>query len=200
MDAALAIAALFLPLAAVNLTIAWRDWPPEGVGFDSPTLRALYNVLAWGVFAPLTYLLAFPAGLGAKVTNPDKDVVVISGDGGFMFNVQEISTAVAHEIPVIVIVFADGAFGNVKRIQKDNYGGRHIAVELHNPDFVALAESFGMRGIRASTPEDLASAIAEARERQGPTLIEVPVGEMPSIWQFIKRPPSQGKVGGSGAG
>ena len=51
MDTAFALAALLLPLAAINLTIAWRDWPPEGVGFDSPTLRALYNVLAWGVFS-----------------------------------------------------------------------------------------------------------------------------------------------------
>jgi len=118
--------------------------------------------------------------------------VVISGDGGFMFNVQELSTAVAHGINLVTIVFADGAFGNVKRIQKDNFGGRNIAVELHNPDFVALAKSFGMLGIRAKTPDALRKAMREAFDAGGPALIEVPVGELPNIWTLIKRPPSQG--------
>ncbi|MFT6582680.1 MAG: acetolactate synthase-1/2/3 large subunit [Alphaproteobacteria bacterium] len=133
---------------------------------------------------------AFPTALGAQVALPDRKVVCISGDGGFMFNVQELSTAVAHGIDVVTIVFSDSAFGNVKRFQKENYGGRHISVELHNPDFAALAQTFGMTGIRAETPEALRAALREAFAAPGPALIEVPVGEMPSIWKLIQRPSS----------
>ena len=79
-------------------------------------------------------------------------MAAVCGDGGFMFNVQELSTAVAHGLDVVTIVVNDRAFGNVRRIQKDSYGARHIAVDLHNPDFVALAKSFGMAGWRAETP------------------------------------------------
>ncbi|MGI9387144.1 MAG: thiamine pyrophosphate-dependent enzyme, partial [Methyloligellaceae bacterium] len=80
----------------------------------------------------------------------------------------------------------------VKRIQKDNFGGRNIAVELHNPDFVALAKSFGILGIRATTPDELKTALREAFDADAPALIEVPVGELPNIWTLIRRPPSQG--------
>ena len=143
---------------------------------------------------PKVIWLELPEGLGAggRRWRVCGKVVVISGDGGFMFNVQELSTAVAHGINLVTIVFADGAFGNVKRIQKDNYGGRNIAVELHNPDFVALAKSFGMLGLRATNPEALRKAMREAFDANGPALIEVPVGELPNIWTLIRRPPSQG--------
>lgn len=143
-----------------------------------------------GYQATLGY--AFPTALGAQVAHPDRKVVCISGDGGFMFNVQELSTAVAHRIDVVTIVFADKAFGNVKRFQKESYGERYIAVDLHNPDFVALAHSFGMTGIRAETPDALRAAMREAFAAPGPALIEVPVGEMPSIWKLIQRPSSSG--------
>ena len=109
-----------------------------------------------------------------------------------MFNVQELSTAMAHGIDVVAIVMNDGAFGNVKRIQQTTYGGRTIGVDLHNPDFVALARSFGMRGMKAETPDKLRQALRQAFASPGPALIEVPVGELPSIWGLIKRPPSGG--------
>jgi peptide/nickel transport system substrate-binding protein len=128
----------------------------------------------------------------AKVACPAKKVLSIFGDGGFMFNVQELSTAVAHGIDVVAIVMNDGAFGNVKRIQQTQYGGRMIGVDLHNPDFVALAKSFGMRAIKAETPEALRSALRSTLATPGPALIEIPVGELPSIWGLIKRPPSAG--------
>lgn len=134
------------------------------------------------------------AGLGAKVACPARKVVIVCGDGGFMFNVQELSTAVAHGIEVVVIVMNDGGFGNVRRIQKASYGGRHIAVDLHNPDFVALAESFGMPGYPAEGAEGLRSALRSALAAAGPALIEVPIGEVPNVWKLVKRPPSQGVV------
>jgi len=177
------------------------ELPEDGILVTDVTQLATFTQNWMPIYRPRTLItpgyqgtlgLGFPTGLGAQVGNPDRKVVVISGDGGFMFNVQELSTAVAHGINLVTIVFADGAFGNVKRIQKDNFGGRNIAVELHNPDFVALAKSFGMLGIRAKTPDALRKAMREAFDAGGPALIEVPVGELPNIWTLIKRPPSQG--------
>ena len=97
-----------------------------------------------------------------------------------MYNVQELSTAVLHKIPLTTVVFNDNAFGNVKRIQQENYRGRTIASDLLNPDFVKLAESFGMFSVRTETPDGLQDAIAEAFKQDGPALIEVPVGPMPN--------------------
>ncbi len=182
-----------------------EEMPDDGIIVTDVTQMATFTQYGMPAYLPRTIITpgyqgtlgyAYPAALGAKVGNPDRRVLSISGDGGFMFNVQELSTAVAHNIAVVAIVFADGAFGNVKRIQKEGYGGRHIAVDLHNPDFTALAGCFGMLGLRAETPEQLRAALREAFAAGGPALIEVPVGEMPNIWKLIRRPPSQGPAAG----
>jgi acetolactate synthase-1/2/3 large subunit len=122
--------------------------------------------------------------LGAKVANPDKKVLAIAGDGGFMFQVQEMSTAVRHGIDITVVLFNDGHFGNVRRIQKEVLGGKEIAVDFRNPDFMKLAESFGWNGARVHTAAELQAAVAKSFTAAGPTLIEVPVGEFPSPWSF----------------
>jgi acetolactate synthase-1/2/3 large subunit len=119
-------------------------------------------------------------------------VVAISGDGGFMFNVQELATAVRHRIPVVVIVFNDGAYGNVRNMQRDLHGNRLIGSDLANPDFVRLAESFGIGGYRVSGPEALRRALEQALAKNEPALIEVPCGDMPSPWQFIDLPKVRG--------
>ena len=95
----------------------------------------------------------FATALGAQHARPDVPVVAISGDGGFMFTANELATAMRHRIPLVTIVFNDGAFGNVRRIQQERYGNRLIASDLANPDFVAFAKSFG--------------AEADARQRPG---------------------------------
>jgi len=83
-------------------------------------------------------------------------------------------------------VYNDGAYGNVRRIQKERYGNRLIASDLANPDFVAFGKSFGAEAERVRTPEQLRAALRRAfARRDGPTLIEVPVGELPSPWEFI---------------
>ena len=90
-------------------------------------------------------------------------------------------------------MFADGAFGNVRRIQKDNFGNRLIASDLVNPDFVRFAESFGAVGERAKTPEALREALRRAlKRRDQPTLIEVPVGPFPSPWPYLHLPRVRG--------
>ena len=148
------------------------------------------SLITPGYQATLGY--AYTTALGAKVGAPDKPVIAVCGDGGFMFTVQEISTAVAHDIPVVAIVFNDGAFGNVKRVQKDNFGGRFIASTLCNPDFVALADAFGALGLRAESPQELASCLATACAAGRPTVIDVPIGELPNVFTLIQRPRSQG--------
>ncbi len=133
----------------------------------------------------------FPTALGAKVGNPDRAVVSINGDGGFMFNVQELATAVQHNIGVAIVVFDDGAFGNVRRIQENQFCGHTIASELRNPSFVELARVFGMPGVRAEGADALAGALREAQTHAGPVLIEVPVGPMPMFLRNIRERLSQ---------
>jgi len=89
-------------------------------------------------------------------------------------------------------VFADGAYGNVRRMQKNDYGNRLIAVDLHNPQFVKMAESFDAAGVRTTTPEGLRRELAAALKRRGTTLIEVPVGEMPDPWKTLIPPRVRG--------
>ena len=117
---------------------------------------------------------------------PDRAVVAIAGDGGFLFTATELATAVQHGINSITVVFDDGAFGNVRRIQQERYGPeRTIASSLRNPDFIAFAASFGCAAVRAETPGELGVALKAALDEPRPTVIHVPVGPMPSPWPFI---------------
>lgn len=138
----------------------------------------------------------FNTALGVKVANPDKAVVSVSGDGGFMFGIQELATAVQHGIAVVAIVFNNAAYGNVRRDQAQSYDGRYIGSELTNPDFVRLAESFGMRAFKAATPAELRTALEAALGLGAPALIEVPVerGSEASPWPLIS-PPAPGAEG-----
>ncbi len=130
---------------------------------------------------------AFPTALGAKVGVGDAPVVSVSGDGGFMFGVQELATAVQERINVIAVVMNDGAYGSVRRYQKDLYHGEHIASSLHNPSFVDLARVFGWATMMADGPDGLTLALKRAVSRDKPVLIEVPVGEFPAWQSFIPR-------------
>ena len=138
-------------------------------------------------YQPRTYLTSsshgnlgcvYPMALGAKVAAPERAVLSVSGDGGFLYNIQEIATAVQYGINAVAVVFNDNAYGNVMRAQIDEFGGRVIGTKLHNPDFVAMAQSFGAMGVKATTPAELERAIRDGIEANLPTLIEVPVGEL----------------------
>lgn len=133
----------------------------------------------------------YNTALGVKVANPDKAVVSISGDGGFMFGVQELATAKQHGIGVVAIVFNNNAYGNVLRDQQTTYEGRVLGAELENPDFVALAQSFGVEARRVETPEALRTALEDLIAKDAPALIEVPVetGSETSPWSFLHPTP-----------
>ena len=121
---------------------------------------------------------AFPTALGAKVAKPDRPVVCIAGDGGFMFNAVELATAVKYGINVVTVVFRNDSYGNVARDLDTAFGGTY-ETDLHNPDFVKFAESFGAVGVRADAPTELETLIPLALERRAPVVSDVPFGEMP---------------------
>ena len=117
-------------------------------------------------------------------------MVAIAGDGGFMFNVQELATAVQYKIGLVTVIFNSNSFSNVKRQQQEWFGNRTIASDLVNPDFVKLAHSFGAAGhARRLSRANCAQPCAKAFTEPGPTIIEVPVGQMASPWEFIILPP-----------
>jgi acetolactate synthase-1/2/3 large subunit len=165
----------------------------EGILVDELTQVGFASRLVYPVYRPRTFLSTgymgtlgwgFPTALGAKVALPERPVVSITGDGGFMFAASELATAVQHGIALVTVLFNNNQYGNVQQMQRSLYGGRVIASDLVNPDFVRFAESFGARGARVSSPHELAPALDAALAANGPTLIEVPVADMPSADQF----------------
>jgi acetolactate synthase I/II/III large subunit len=178
------------------------ELPEDGILVDEVTQVGFAARLLFPVHKPRTFLSpgyqdnlgwGFATALGAQHARSDVPVLSISGDGGFLFTSNELATAMRHRIPLTVVVFNDGAFGNVRRIQEEHYGNRVIASDLANPDFVRYAESFGAEAERARTPQELRAALRRAfKRRDGPTLIEVPVGPMPSPWEFIHMPRIRG--------
>ncbi|MEC9435209.1 MAG: thiamine pyrophosphate-dependent enzyme [Pseudomonadota bacterium] len=124
--------------------------------------------------------------LGVKVALPDTPVVGLCGDGGFLFTANEIATAVQFGINAVGVVFADGAYGNVRRMQANLHGGKMISTELRNPDFVAYAESFGAEARRVDSPEGLEEALRWAIGRPGPTIIEVTMPVLPDPWALLE--------------
>jgi acetolactate synthase-1/2/3 large subunit len=171
------------------------ELPEDGIFVDEVTQIGFAARLALPVYKPRTFLSpgyqdplgwGFATALGAQDARRDVPVLSISGDGGFMFTATEMATAMRHRIPLVTVVFNDNAFGNVRRMQQEQYGNRLIASDLANPDFVKFAESFGAAAERARGPDELRAALRRAfARRDGPTLIEVPVGPLPSPWEFI---------------
>ena len=130
----------------------------------------------------------YATALGVKAANPGKPVVSISGDGGFLYTSNEMATAVQQGINLVAVLFNNNKFQNVQRQQKEWFEGRVIGSDLHNPDFVRLGKSFGLRSARVRTPEALRKALGQCLERDEPALIEVPVDDMASPWPFILPP------------
>lgn len=167
-----------------------RDALPEDgiICFDVTQLH-FYSWWGFPVYRPRTVIqpgyqgtlgYGYPTALGAKVAFPDRKVIYVGGDGGFMFNCQELSTAMRFGIGVVAVVFNDNAFGNVRRGQKEMFGGRLISSDLANPDFGKFAESFGMRYQRVDSPQALAPALTEALAADEPAFIEVTIDAFPN--------------------
>jgi acetolactate synthase I/II/III large subunit len=178
------------------------ELPEDGIFVEDITQMVFAARIAYPVYKPRTYLspgfqdplgLGFATALGAQHARPDVPVVAICGDGGFMFTATEMATAIRHRIPLVTVVFNDGAYGNVRRIQQERFGNHLIASDLANPDFVAFGKSFGAEAARVHGPDELRAALRRVfAHRDGPSLIEVPVGALPSPWEFINMKPVRG--------
>lgn len=150
------------------------------------------------VYEPRTYVTTgyqgtlgygFPTAIGVKAAMADRAVVSITGDGGFMFGMPELATAAQHDIGLVTIVFNNHSFGNVRRDQQLKFDSNLIGADLDNPDFVKLAESFGVAGYRVESPDELKPALAKAIDEDKPAIIEVLIerGSETSPWKYIHR-------------
>jgi acetolactate synthase-1/2/3 large subunit len=178
------------------LNILREVLPHNAIVTDELSQVGFASWYGFPVYQPRTFITSgyqgtlgsgFPTALGAKVANPDRPVVAITGDGGFMFGVQELATAVQFNIGVVTLVFNNNAYGNVRRDQRERFDGRVVASDLVNPDFVKLAESFGVHAARVTSPETFRPALEKALADGGPYLIavEVPKDSETSPWTFI---------------
>jgi acetolactate synthase-1/2/3 large subunit len=167
---------------------------------DAVIVSGLTNVAYWSYFGytsrlPRTYLTSsyfatlgysFPLALGAKMGAPGSNVISLTGDGGFMYGLPELATAVRYGIAVVAVVFVDNALGASKHDQHIRYQDRVVGTELRNPPYAEIARQFGARGIRAE-PDRLDSALEEALAAQVPTVIEVPIDTWAPPFQIPPR-------------
>ena len=178
---------------------AIRDCIPDnGIFVNELTQVGYYARVAYPVFEPGTFIspgyqgtlgYALPTAMGAALADPRRSVVAISGDGGFGWNLQELATARKYGIAFVMIVFNDGHFGNVRRMQEDQFAEAY-GVELANPDLALLSRAFGVSYARADTPAALRETLASSIGSGGPWLIEARVGTMPSPWPLLRLTPT----------
>ncbi len=174
--------------------------PRDGFYVEEVSQVGFTSRFGFPVYGPRQYVTCgyqdnlgygFNTALGVKVANPGKAVLSVTGDGGFLFGCQELATAAQYGIHLVTVVYNNRSFGNVRRDQTERYGGRLIGAELVNPDFVKLAESFGVRAMRAASPAELRRQLEAAFALDAPVVIEVPIerGAETSPWPFIHPAP-----------
>ena len=194
----------FLEPQNTYLRIIREELGEDGIFVDELTQVGYAARINFPVYHPRTFISSgyqgtlgygFSTALGAKVARPDLPVLSIAGDGGFMFSVGELATAVQHKIPLVTIIFNNDAYGNVRTMQIRDYDERVIATDLLNPDFVKLGEAFGANAFRAETEKQLRAALRYGFASDLPTIIDVPIGETPSMDRLRDqgriRPPRQ---------
>jgi len=177
--------------------------PRDGFVTDELSQVGFASWYGFPVYEPRTYVTSgymgtlgsgFPTALGIKAAHPNKKVVAITGDGGFMFAAPELATAAQYGLDVVTLVFNNNAFGNVRRDQLEQFDGRTIVADLLNPDFVRFTESFGLRGACVSTPEGFRRELERALNEGGPQVIEIRMEGVSEVspWRFIHPPKPNG--------
>jgi acetolactate synthase-1/2/3 large subunit len=163
--------------------------PDDGILVCDTTTVAYMCHMYYPVYEPRTYFstsymgtlgFGYPAALGIKVARPDRAVVTVVGDGGFLFASNELATAVQHGIHTVTVVFDDRAYGNSNRDQREKYDGREIGTLLRNPDWVMLARAFGAEGVVVDDIAQLPAVLRAATEADASTVIAVPMDRLPS--------------------
>ena len=178
---------------------ALRDaLPPDGILVGELTQVGYAARFAYPVEQPKSFIgpgyqgtlgYGLPTALGAAAGNPGRPVVVISGDGGIGWALQELATARKYSLPVVLVVFDDGRFGNVALLQDRQFGSSY-GTDLYNPDWALLARAFGVGHVRAEGFNALRDTLRRhVASPEGPLLVEVPVGAMPSPWPLMRLNP-----------
>ena len=183
------------PLQVELTGVIREELDDDAIMVAGTTEVAYWGHLTFPVLKPRSYLTssyfatlgyAFPTALGAKVGNPNRQVVATIGDGGFMYASSELSTAVQEGINVVTLVFNNGLLGASRADQMNRYQGRAIGTEILNPDFAQLAQVYGALGIRLDDRRELGPALQEALRADRPAVIEVP---MPNLRPPFQTPP-----------
>ncbi len=159
--------AMDLPDIAVCDVGAHKIWMARMFRCERPNTCIISNGFA-------SMGIAVPGGIAASLAMPDRRVVAVTGDAGFLMNSQEIETAVRLGVPLVVLIWNDGGYGLIEWKQMNRFG-RKSNVDFNNPDFVTYAESFGARGVRIEATEQLLPALGEALRSDGVTVIDCPV-------------------------
>ena len=170
--------------------------PANAIVTDELSQVGFASWYGFPVYEPRTFITSgyqgtlgsgFPTALGAKVAHPDRPVVAIAGDGGFMFCAAELATAVQYNIGVVTLVFNNNSYGNVRRDQRTRFDGRVVASDLVNPDFVKFAESFGVAASRVTSPDHFRTHLEKALVHGGPYLIDIEIvrDSETTPWTFI---------------
>jgi acetolactate synthase-1/2/3 large subunit len=178
-------------LAAIRAAL-----PADGFFVEEICQAGFASYFGFPVHAPRQFVtcghqgtlgFGYPTSLGVKAAFPDRAVVSIAGDGGFMFGIQELATAVQHDLGVVAVVFNNNAFGNVLLDQRRLFEGRDVGARLHNPDFAAVAEAFGAAGYTVRSPEGLEVALTKALADGRPAVIEVKttIGGTATPWKYL---------------
>jgi acetolactate synthase-1/2/3 large subunit len=173
----------YTPAIARFIAALREGVPRDGIVVNDQTGVNYWMEWRFPVLAPRTFLYpvgsavlgyAVPAAIGAQIANPGRPVVAVAGDGGFMFSVNELATAVKYRLPIPFLVMNDDRYGAIKWLQEQIFG-RWGEADLANPDFPALARAFGCRGERLPEIDALPAALAAAFKADGPTLLELSV-------------------------
>lgn len=171
--------------------------PDNGVLVNELTQVGYFARIAYPVYLPNTFItpgyqgtlgFGFPTALGAAAADTGRMVVSINGDGGFGWGMQELATARKYDLNVAIVVFNDGHFGNVRKMQQDQFG-KEFGVDLLNPKFDRLADAFGIPYEKFDEPGALEKSLRARSETYGPILIEARVGQMPSPWHLLRLMP-----------
>lgn len=156
--------------------------PEDGIVVNDQSGINYWMEWQFPVLAPRTFLYpvgsavlgyAVPAAIGAQMANPGRAVLSVSGDGGFLFSVNELATAVKYRLPIAFLVMNDRRYGAIKWLQERMFEGRWGETDSASPDFPALARAFGARGQRLASMDDLPRALAGAFAADGPTVLEL---------------------------
>jgi acetolactate synthase-1/2/3 large subunit len=180
----------YTPAIAALIDTLRAGLPDDAIVVNDQTGLTYWMEWRFPVLRPRTFLYptgsatlgyAVPAAIGAKIARPDRAVVAVAGDGGFLYSVNELATAVKYRLPIVFLVVNDGRFGAIRWLQEKLYG-RAGESELTNPDFPSLARAFGCHAERVDAA-GLGAALRRALGAAGPTVLELPAAVEPP-WEF----------------